>query len=173
MSVKEKKVYDYDEGKVRDRLVDVFRKRSGEATTADLIALTGLPKTQVEAEVKAVGDEYGARLRVTESGEILYSFPEGMKSRYRGFGPSMRRYWKAFKKGAAISTVAADTSTFGVSLRCRLSWACGVQKSPTPTALSRIGSGALITVDKSNPEPGSPSTYTWLGVLNVVRAKSP
>lgn len=101
MSAKEKKVYDYDEGKVRDRLVDVFRKRRGEATAADLVALTGLPKAQVEAEVKAVSDEYGARLRVTESGEILYSFPSGMRSRYRGLGPSAARAWKAFRKGFA------------------------------------------------------------------------
>jgi hypothetical protein len=95
------KVYDYDAPKVRDKLVDVFRRRKGEATTADLVALTGLPKAQVEAEVKAVSDEYGARLRVTDSGEILYSFPSGMRSRYRGFGPSLKRGWKAFRKGAA------------------------------------------------------------------------
>ena len=95
------KVYDYDAPKVRDKLVDVFRKRKGEATTADLVALTGLPKAQVETEIQAVSDEYGARLRVTDSGEILYSFPSGMKSRYRGFGPSFLRGWKAFRKGAA------------------------------------------------------------------------
>jgi hypothetical protein len=101
MSETAKKVYDYDASRVRDRLVDAFRKGKGEATTADLVALTGLPKAQVDAEVKAVSDEYGARLRVTESGEILYSFPRGMRSRYRGLGPSFRRGWKAFKKGAA------------------------------------------------------------------------
>jgi hypothetical protein len=101
MSATEKKVYEYESGPVRDRLVDVFRKRRGEATTADLVALTGLPKSQVETEVKAVSDEYGARLRVTESGEILYSFPSGMRSRYRGLGPSLSRAWKAFRKVAA------------------------------------------------------------------------
>jgi hypothetical protein len=101
MSVTERKVYEYDTSRVRDRLVDVFRKRKGEATTADLVALTGLPKSQVETEVKAVSDEYGARLRVTESGEILYSFPAGMRSRYRGFGPAASRAWKAFRKAAA------------------------------------------------------------------------
>jgi hypothetical protein len=107
MSAIAKKVYDYDPGLVRDRLVDVFRKRKGEATTADLIALTGLPKAQVEAEVTAVSDEYGARLRVTESGEILYSFPSGMRSRYRGLGPSASRAWKAFRKGAAAVAALA------------------------------------------------------------------
>jgi len=101
MSDTVKKVYDYEPARVREALVDVFRSRRGEATTADLIALTGLPKVQVEAEVKAVSDEYGARLRVTESGDLLYSFPEGMRSRYRGFLPSLRRGWKAFKKAAA------------------------------------------------------------------------
>jgi hypothetical protein len=101
MSDTAKKVYDYEPARVRDALVDVFRRRSGEATTADLIALTGLPKMQVETEVKAVSDEYGARLRVTESGELLYSFPDGMRSRYRGFGPALRRGWKVFRKGAA------------------------------------------------------------------------
>jgi hypothetical protein len=96
----EKKVYDYEVERVRDRLLDAFRDRRGEATSADLVALTGLPKVQVETEVKAVSDEYGGRLRVTESGEILYSFPSGMRSRYRGFGPSLKRFWKAFKKTA-------------------------------------------------------------------------
>jgi hypothetical protein len=95
------KVYDYDAGLVRGRLVDVFKKRRGEATTTDLIALTGLPKAQVEAEIQAVSDEYGARLRVTDSGEILYSFPSGMRSRYRGLGPSLKRGWAAFLGAAA------------------------------------------------------------------------
>jgi hypothetical protein len=101
MSASQKKVYDYEPAKVREALVDVFKKRRGEATTADLVALTGLPKAQVEAEVVAVSDEFGARLRVTDSGEILYSFPAGLRSRYRGLGPSASRAWKAFKKAAA------------------------------------------------------------------------
>ena len=91
---------DYKPEAVRDRIVDVFRKRKGEATTADLVALTGLPKARVESELPAVSDEFGARLRVTESGEILYSFPSGLHSRYKGLGPSLKRFWKAFKKGA-------------------------------------------------------------------------
>ena len=86
---------------VRDRLIEAFRKRRGEATTADVVALTGLPLERVKAELPAVSDEYGARLRVTESGEILWSFPRGFRSRYRGLGPSLKRFWKAFKKGAA------------------------------------------------------------------------
>jgi hypothetical protein len=110
MSSSSQKVYEYDAAKVQDKLVDVFRKREGEATSADLVALTGLPKAQVEAEIKAVSDEFGARLRVTDSGEILYSFPGGMRSRYRGFGPGMKRFWKSFKKAA----IKAGTLIFKV-----------------------------------------------------------
>ena len=78
------KVTDYNAELVRDKLVNAFKMRKREATPADLVAVTGLPKPQVDAELPAVADEYGARLRVTESGEILYSFPDGMKSRYHG-----------------------------------------------------------------------------------------
>ena len=85
---------------VRDRLVEAFRKRRGEATTADLVADTGLPLERVKEELPAVSDEYGARLRVTESGEILWSFPRGFRSRYRGLWPSLKRFWKSFKKAA-------------------------------------------------------------------------
>lgn len=105
MPTKEAKLTDYNAETVRDRLVDTFRKRRGEATSADLVALTGLPKSQVDAELAAVSDEYGARLKVTESGEILYSFPKGLKSRYRGFGPALKRFWKVFKKGALAAAV--------------------------------------------------------------------
>ena len=101
---------EYKAPQVRDKIVDVFKKRRGEATTADLIALTGLPKAQIEAELPAVSDEFGARLRVTESGEILYSFPSGMRSRYRGFIPGLKRFWKSFKKGA----IAAATFLFKI-----------------------------------------------------------
>lgn len=85
---------------VRDRLLSAFKQRKGEATTADLVALTGLPLERVKEELPAVSDEYGARMRVTESGEILWSFPRGFRSRYRGLWPSLKRFWKAFKKGA-------------------------------------------------------------------------
>ncbi len=96
-----RKVYDYKTDAVRDRIAGAFRKRGGEATVADLVAATGLPKAQVDAELPAVADEFGGRLKVTDSGEILYSFPRGFHSRYRGLGPSLRRGWKAFGKGLA------------------------------------------------------------------------
>ncbi len=101
------KVYDYNTVRVREKLVGAFRSRRNEATVADLVALTGLPVLQVRNELPAVADEYSARMRVTESGEILYSFPSGMKSRYRGFGHSLRRTARtALRFLGAAGTVA-------------------------------------------------------------------
>jgi len=95
-----RKVYDYDRELVRGKLLGGFRATGRESTVADLAGLTGLPLQQIEAELPAVADEFGARLRVTEKGDILYSFPDGMKSRYRGFGPSLKRFFRLVKKGA-------------------------------------------------------------------------
>lgn len=99
------RVLDYNKDTVRSAIVGAFRQRSGAAAPADIVAFTGLPKAQVDAELPAVADEYDGRLKVTDSGEILYSFPQGFKSRYRGFGPGLRRFFKAFRKGAvAVGT---------------------------------------------------------------------
>jgi hypothetical protein len=95
-----KKIYDYNADKVKTALVDSFKRRSRSATVADLVADTALPRVQVEEQLPAVADEFGARLKVTESGEILYSFPSGLKSRYKGFGPGLKRFLKAFGRGA-------------------------------------------------------------------------
>lgn len=97
---KPRKVYDYDQEKVQDALVRTFRSRGMTATVADIAGLTGLPLNQIKSELPAVVDEYAGRLRVTEKGEILYSFPDGMKSRYKGFVPAAKKAWKAVKKVA-------------------------------------------------------------------------
>lgn len=94
------KVYEYKPLAVREKLLRAFRESGGEATGADLVARTGLPVHQVETELRAVADEYGARVRVTESGEPLWSFPRGFRSRYRGFGPAFRKGFRTFLKGA-------------------------------------------------------------------------
>lgn len=97
------KVYEYRKEAVQDAIVGALKRRRGEATVADLVAFTGLPSHQVETELPAVADEYSGRLKVTESGDILYSFPRGFTSRYRGFGPFARRTFKGLKKGVAAA----------------------------------------------------------------------
>ncbi len=95
------KVYDFPLVRVEDQLVSYLKQKRGESTVADMIAGTGLPKYQVEQAAKAALDEYAGRLKVTESGELLYYFPEGMRSTLRGAGPGFRRFWKSFKSTAA------------------------------------------------------------------------
>ncbi|MGA2640310.1 MAG: hypothetical protein ABSG21_05290 [Spirochaetia bacterium] len=95
------KVYDFPLAKVEDQLVSFLKQKRGESTVADMIAGTGLPKYQVEQAAKAALDEYAGRLKVTESGELLYYFPSGMRSTVRGAGPGFRRFWKSFKSTAA------------------------------------------------------------------------
>jgi hypothetical protein len=95
------KIYDFSMPKVQERVVSCLRVRSNESTVADIVAATALPKYQVEQAMKLVLDEYAGRLKATESGELLYSFPDGMRSRTRGFGPAFRRFWAVFSRGAA------------------------------------------------------------------------
>ncbi len=93
---KEKKVYDFNLNKVNSKLVATLKKKKNESTIADLIASTGLPKHQVEQSIKHVADEYSGHLKVTESGEILYYFPAGMKSKLHGIGPSIKKFMRKF-----------------------------------------------------------------------------
>jgi hypothetical protein len=101
-----RKVYDYDKTRVRSRLVSALKQRRDGATVADLTAATGLPALQVQQGIREVAEEYDAHLRVTESGEILYHFPAGMRSRKRG--PAA-----AFRRGAAAAArIAARVLTW-------------------------------------------------------------
>ena len=66
------------------------RRRKG-ASVADITAATALPLERVREMLPRAADEFSGRLQVTESGEILYSFPHGFVSRYRGFRPALKR----------------------------------------------------------------------------------
>ena len=89
-----KKVYNFKVEDVKKTLVKTFKQNRREATIADLIASTGLPKYQVEQTVKLVMDEYGGHCKVTESGEVLYYFPAGMHSKVHGLLPFLKRFVK-------------------------------------------------------------------------------
>ncbi|MDR1428813.1 MAG: hypothetical protein LBI85_00860 [Spirochaetaceae bacterium] len=92
------------------KLVGVLRKRHGRATAADLTAETALPLETVRELANAAADEFSGRLEVTQSGEILYSFPKGFTSRYRGFAVTARR---AGRK-CALALMSAGTWLFKV-----------------------------------------------------------
>jgi hypothetical protein len=74
-------------------------------TVADLVAGTALPLETVRELVNDVADEYSGHISVTESGEILYSFPSGFTSRYRGFRAVAGR--ALGKAGRALKIIGA------------------------------------------------------------------
>ncbi|MDR3249271.1 MAG: hypothetical protein LBT39_10855, partial [Treponema sp.] len=96
------------ERQVRDRAAyekvsaALRRQRTG-ATVADIVAKTALPLSTVRELVPVAADEFSARLEVTESGEIRYSFPRGFVSKYRGFRAGLRKALGAFKKGFKVA----------------------------------------------------------------------
>ncbi|GHU64965.1 hypothetical protein FACS189447_03030 [Spirochaetia bacterium] len=83
-------------GKISDqkaykKIVAAFKDKKKGATVSDIAAGTGLPLYTVKELVPAAADEFSGRLEVTESGEILYSFPKGFTSRFKGMGPFLKR----------------------------------------------------------------------------------
>ena len=86
-----------------ERVVAAFRKHKKGITLAYVTAGTGLPLERVKAIVPLAADEYSARLEVTESGEILYSFPQGFRSRYRGPGPALKKFLSSFTRFSVVA----------------------------------------------------------------------
>lgn len=101
VKTKTKKVYDFNMPRVKSQLVRVLKKRKNESTVADLISASGLPKFQVEETIKVVMNEYRGHLKVTESGELLYYFPQGMRNQVKGFMPGFKRFLRGFTKTMA------------------------------------------------------------------------
>jgi len=87
----QKKVYDYKPEIVERQIVGVLRKRNRESTVADVIASTGLPKYQIQEMMNLVVRDYAGHLRVTESGEVLYYFPDGLRNQKKGLAAEFRK----------------------------------------------------------------------------------
>jgi len=85
-------------------VLSLKRRRKG-ATVADVCAATALPLSEVRELLPKAADEYQGRLQVTQSGEIMYTFPNGFASRYRGFRAMMSRFSQ--KAVTVIKAVAA------------------------------------------------------------------
>jgi hypothetical protein len=74
-------------------LVSCCKKERKGITVAGITAKTALPLEKVRELLPVCADEFGARLKVTESGEILYSFPKGFSSRYNGVRAVFGRFF--------------------------------------------------------------------------------
>lgn len=102
--------------KAYKKLVDVLKTNKKGLTVADITAKTALPLESVKELIVLASDEYSGRMQVTESGEILYSFPQGFKSKYKGFGVTLKQVFNSLKKG--VKTVG--TWLFKTWILCML-----------------------------------------------------
>jgi hypothetical protein len=85
------------------KAVEILKRRRGGMSAADLAAAAALPLPAARELVSRAADEFRGRLEVTESSEILYSFPRGFTSRYTGPAARFRRFTdKLFKWGAVF-----------------------------------------------------------------------
>lgn len=98
-----KKLVNYDRAKVQEALMQAFRRGTKEAAAADLARITGLPLSQIQAEMPAIVDEFNGRLRVSEKGDLLFSFPAGFRSKYRGVGPWLKKASRTALKWLGIA----------------------------------------------------------------------
>ena len=92
-------------GKSYNKIVSALKKRKKGATVADITAVTALPLTVVDELLPKAADEYSGHLQVTQSGEILYTFPNGFSSRYRGIGAVMGKAADGFFRGIKAAGV--------------------------------------------------------------------
>ncbi|MDR1095190.1 MAG: hypothetical protein LBL31_02240 [Spirochaetaceae bacterium] len=88
--------------KAYEAVCEAFRHSGAGITVADLAAKTALPLAVVKEAAPKAADEYNGSLSVTESGEILYAFPHGFKSRYRGAGVFLKKALTKLGKAFAV-----------------------------------------------------------------------
>jgi len=100
---KTKKVYDFAFDKVRDQVAAALRRHENRGTVADVVGLSGLPKYQVETVLPAVVADCRGQMAVTESGEVLYRFPQGLSNPEKSLGRKLLKWTSrglaAFFKG--------------------------------------------------------------------------
>jgi len=88
------------------KIVTAIKSRKNGCTAADITAATALELSLVNELLPKAADEYSGQLRITESGEILYYFPDGYASRYKGFGIAAKKIFtilfRFFKKVSVL-----------------------------------------------------------------------
>lgn len=87
-----KKVYDFPFDQVRDQVAGAFRRTNLQGTVADVVAQSGLPKHQVETVLPALVADCRGHMAVTESGDILYKFPQGLSNPDKSLGKKLLKW---------------------------------------------------------------------------------
>lgn len=83
-----------DELRVEERILQALRRLNLTATVGELVTLTGLGREQIQRVLPRIVSERRGHYQVTESGEIVFTFPRGLTNVARGF---RARLWRAFR----------------------------------------------------------------------------
>jgi len=87
------------------KVVNSLKRRKKGATVADICAATALSLHEVRELLPMAADEYSGHLKVTQSGEIFYYFPNGFTSRYRGLGAGVKKAFDYCKNALKTASV--------------------------------------------------------------------
>jgi len=87
------------------KVVNSLKRLKKGATAADICAATALSIHEVRELLPTAADEYSGHLKVTQSGEIIYHFPNGFTSRYRGLGASLKKAFGFCKNALKTASV--------------------------------------------------------------------
>jgi hypothetical protein len=99
---KTSKITEFSSDKVEHQLVAALKKNQGSATVADLVGLTGLPKYQIQTMLPVVVNAYRGHMQVTETGEVIYRFPQGYTNQNKGWAATWKRTIKKVLQVSAL-----------------------------------------------------------------------
>jgi hypothetical protein len=85
--------------KVVDKILKTFRNNSLQATVGDIIGETNLSVGEIETHMPVVLRNYRGHVKVADSGDLLYYFPEGLKDRVGGFGAKAGKFFRSLWQG--------------------------------------------------------------------------
>jgi len=140
------------------KIIAALKRRKKGATAADVCAATALPLATVNDYLPKAADEYSGHLRVTASGEILYYFPDGFTSRYKGLGVFVRK---------AVNKISAFIKTASVFLFKIWIVIMLIGYFIIFLALA-IGSVFLSVAAQSNNRNGRRNTSVNFGLFNIL-----
>jgi hypothetical protein len=149
-----------NQGKLYEKVVTACKARKKGATPADIAADTGLPLNTVRELVPKAADEFSGRLEVTESGEILYSFPKGFNSRYRGFVP----FWSNFFKKFIHFSMSTGTFLFKIWIMIML---LGYFALFMAIAFASLFLSVAASSSNNRSRRGG-NTYLSMGIFNLI-----
>lgn len=100
--------------RIRDEVLEVIRNAGRQVTCADVVRNSGLSVNESSLALNRIAHDVGGHMYVSESGEVAYKFPRGLKERYlaRGLAGHFSRLAALLRKAWSYAVRAS----FGILL---------------------------------------------------------